>query len=152
MLLQSPGISATDQTEALPSRTPTPGPLEPSDTQSFNREWLRCRQWILDALDQTQGFYNEEEVILRVLRGEAQLWPFEQSAIVTTLKPSARGQVLWLWLGGGDLAEIRDRGVPGCIDWAKRMFHVKYAMYAGRPGWIRALGFKEISRTGMMEV
>ena len=147
-----PGTSATEATDHSRSLTLTREPLGLFDTQSFNREWLRCREWIQDALDRTRGFYTEFDVLKRLIEGKAQFWPGRESAIVTQITPQQNFQVLWFFLAGGKLEELRDEMQPACIDWAKRNYDVKYAMFGGRAGWLRALGYEEYSRTGIKEV
>tara|TARA_R100001086_G_C11790339_1_gene246014 strand:+ start:655 stop:930 length:276 start_codon:yes stop_codon:yes gene_type:complete len=91
---------------------------------------------------------------MRLIRGEAQFWPGRNSAIITQISHHGDGDIptLWFFLAGGELAELRDEMQPRCIDWAKRNFNVRYAMFGGRAGWMRALGYEEYSRTGIKEV
>ena len=59
-------------------------PLDPTST-SFSANADRCRKWIVDALRYAHNSHTYEQVIDIVKRGDAQLWAFRDSAIVTEI-------------------------------------------------------------------
>lgn len=108
--------------------TPLPKVLE---------EWLRCRQWVLSALEVAGGTHNEEDVLSWILTGRAQFWPGKKSAIVTEVETYPRAKVLNFWLAGGDLDEVKAMQGP-ILKWGRKAGCTK-ATACGRFGWERVL-------------
>lgn len=133
-----------------PLPIPTPAAHDPTSTASFNEAWRQARPNILRALERGEaaGLYEEADILAMVLRGNAWLWLHGDSAVVVqiTIWPRAKG-LLYL-LAGGRLQDMREIE-PVIEAWAKRWFGVTFSEYHGRPGWLRAMGFREVSRTGV---
>lgn len=101
-------------------------------------EWLRCRAWIVPALEDT----TEQELTEKLELGWAQLWPGERAAMVTycTRNPAR----LHVWLAGGELSELLAM-IPGVAAWGRAM-GCDWATIHGRKGWARLLsghGFED---------
>jgi hypothetical protein len=95
-------------------------------------EWNIARQWIIPALEPED---SENDVVVRLLEGSAQLWLGEASAMITEVVREPR--TLHVWLAGGDLEEVVSF-TPGIAAWG-RMMGCKSATIDGRKGWLRAL-------------
>lgn len=100
-------------------------------------EWLRCREWIIPALEYAGGTHTEEDVLGAVLGNRAHLWPGKNSAIVTEIETYPRVKVINFWLVGGDLEEVKEMQGP-ILKWAKKI-GCSRAAACGRRGWERVL-------------
>ena len=109
--------------------TPLPKVLE---------DWIRCRDWVLPALEYAGGTHKEEDVLGAILGNRAQFWPGKMSAIVTEIETYPRMKVINFWLVGGDLKEVREMQTP-ILKWARRAGCTR-ATACGRKGWERVLG------------
>jgi hypothetical protein len=114
------------------------------------RVWLETqfeRVWpfLKPAVDRTEGAQNQYTVRAAIMEKKAQLWPLQNSAIVTEIITHPTGLVsMVFWLAGGDLDELLG-AVPGIEAWAKKM-GCKRIEINGRRGWLRALdGFAATS-------
>ena len=96
----------------------------------------RCQGWLTEALD--EELFTWEDVVRRVLAGQAMLWPGKNCAIVTTdeIYPSGE-RVLQTWLAGGDMAEILQMA-PG-IEALARLRGCTASLIEGRKGWIKTM-------------
>lgn len=98
------------------------------------------REFLLPAIERTNGTHTEDDVLSGLITGQFKLWPLERSAGITEfviyqdmLRGVPRMKVLNVFLAGGDLAEIvaytpvlESFGIKnGC----SRM------TFGGRPGW-----------------
>ena len=97
--------------------------------------WIRCRSWLLAALD--PGCGSEADLLADLATGAAQLWPGEAAALVTQYLADERGACLHIWLAGGDLAEILAMRV-GVETWARARGCTRVTI-EGRRGWTRLL-------------
>ena len=95
-------------------------------------------QALADAGDR----YSLADVMAEVDAGEAHLWVFERSAVVTRFIEEPAGRTFFYWLAGGDLDEIKQHE-PRMAQWAKAQ-GCNRKMLAGRAGWQRALGWKRV--------
>ena len=80
-------------------------PLDPT-SMSFSANADRCRKWIVDALRYAHNSHTYEQVIDIVKRGDAQLWAFRDSAIVTEIIDYPQRRTLRFWLAGGNLKTL----------------------------------------------
>lgn len=107
-------------------------------------EFERCASYIQDALDRDIGTHELSDVWDCIADGRAQLWPYQNSAIVTVWQPYPRKTVLRYWLCGGELKECV-AAEPVINAWAKEG-GADIAAVSGRDGWMRALpGYKKIA-------
>jgi hypothetical protein len=99
--------------------------------------WSRAREHLLDAIEQTNGTHNEDDVLLMLLNGThgSKLWLFEKSALITEFINFPRLKALNVWLVGGDLDELRTVE-PQLIEYAKQNQCIRISG-GGRFGWSR---------------
>jgi hypothetical protein len=109
-------------------------------------DWDRVVPHIEAALAQGGSFHDLQEVVARMVSGEARLMVGQRSAgvIETWDYPRSGKKALHVWLAGGEMAELvgpmaadleRVARAEGCTD----------MLITGRRGWERALapaGFK----------
>lgn len=99
---------------------------------------------ILRAL-RVAGTHTAEDIALGVEEGRFQLWPGEESAIVTELLRTPLRLTLHFFLAGGNLIELRAM-MPGILAWGKAQ-GCTHASLIGRFGWLRSFvrdfGFTE---------
>lgn len=100
-------------------------------------ELERCRKWIEDALEYGGGTHTYEDVVEMIIQGRMQLWPAENSCIVTEITVYPRKKVLHVFLGGGELNEILGMH-ESVVQWAKDHGCSSLTM-TGRKGWVKAL-------------
>jgi hypothetical protein len=103
-------------------------------------DWSR---WIQSALDHGGNRYTLENVAAEIEAGEAHLWRFDKSAVVTRFLDEPAGRTLLYWLAGGDLNEIIQME-PHMTAWGQSQGCTR-KMLVGRAGWQRALGWKRTS-------
>ena len=53
------------------------------DLYNWHTEWLRCKQYIEDAVNIDNVGYNIDDVEENIANGTFQLWPGKESAVVT---------------------------------------------------------------------
>ena len=97
----------------------------------------RCEPWISAALQYSGGTHEVVDVFDGILEGRMQLWPAENSCLVTEILAYPRKKVLHIFLAGGDLDEITGMH-QDVIAWAKGQGCSGLTL-AGRPGWKKAL-------------
>lgn len=103
-------------------------------------QWADVRAWIQPALDHGGNRYAFEDVVAEIEAGEAHLWAFERSAVVTRFLDEPAGRTLLYWLAGGDLNEIIQME-PHMTAWGQSHGCTR-KMLVGRAGWQRALNWK----------
>jgi hypothetical protein len=114
---------------------------------SFEAAWTRSAPWLEAALAHA-GTHRLADVRDMVLRGEAQLWVGERSAIVTLIEDDPCERRLLVWLGGGDLKDLLGELRQPIEAWA-RSRGCRRVLMVGRPGWERALaphGYAPLAR------
>lgn len=114
--------------------TAQPRLIAPSDT-SFSAEWIRWSGALSKALERDR--YDLEDVLERLLIGDAQLWVCDDAAVVTEIAIYPRRKMLRAWLAAGTYEGIRrieDRVIP----WAKE-YGCDGIEIIGRLGWRRRL-------------
>lgn len=110
----------------------------------FSRTW----PWLDAALNTSPLRTHEREHVLEALRsGEAQLWPTPNSVCLTEVKTFPTGlRVLFGWLAGGDLAEVKAT-TKALEDYAHKI-GCDAAAVQGRRGWLRAFdGYEDAGTT-----
>lgn len=81
-------------------------------------------------------------MLAEVDSGDAHLWVFESSIVVTRFVEEPAGRTLLYWLAGGDLNEIKEME-PHMSAWGQSQGCTR-KMLVGRAGWQRALGWKRV--------
>ncbi len=62
----------------------------------------------MPALEYTNGTHTEDDVIIMILAGKLKLWEGQRSAMLTEFSQFPRMKVLNVFIGGGDLDELRE--------------------------------------------
>lgn len=108
-------------------------------------EWLRCRPWIVEALEYGRGRYTIEGVEKGIEERRYRFFSSPNAAVVVQIAEYETGEkVLCYFLGGGDLNELKYTIHPAVSAWAKSLGCTSETI-VGRGGWVRAvadLGFK----------
>jgi hypothetical protein len=129
--------------------------LNPDGTMpEWAEQFVRCSKWIEDALKYSAGTHDIVDVLDAVATNRMQLWPGEQSAVVTEIMVYPRKKMLHVSLAGGNLKEISVMA-PSIIDFAKHI-EADGITIAGRRGWertfVRDLNFKPLYYWMHMEI
>jgi hypothetical protein len=83
--------------------------------------------------------------------GDAQFWPFHDSAIVTEIVSYPNRRILRFWLAGGNLKTLL-RAEPEIVEWSKQ-YACKGVEINGRKGWEKVLNnYKPSSITLVKEI
>lgn len=98
-------------------------------------ELHRCRHWIEEALEYSQGTHTFNDVASGVLSGSFQLWPSANSVIVTEIVVYPQLKDLHFFLAGGNLDELQ--GMTPVIEGWGASVGCKRVSLAGRKGWER---------------
>ncbi|HZH26793.1 MAG TPA: hypothetical protein VEY95_06370 [Azospirillaceae bacterium] len=116
----------------------------------MDAEWARCGRWLAAALAHAGDTHTLDDVRAQVERGEAQFWPGRTAVLVTELVDYPRLKACRVWLGGGELEEIKEM-VRSVAVWAKAQGCARLEVL-GRPGWVRAIGGRRLAAYSIMEV
>jgi hypothetical protein len=106
---------------------------------SFEEQWTRCEPWLAAALERYPTA-TLNDVKARVLAATAQFWPRPDAAAVTEIVTYDRAKVCRVWLAGGNLRTIV-AAQPEVEAWARGIGCTGMEII-GRPGWERALGYR----------
>jgi hypothetical protein len=93
----------------------------------------RLRHHVEAALEYSGGTHGIEDIAEGLKSGRFQLWPADNSVIVTEIIVYPRLKNLHFFLAGGDLDEIRLMQ-PLVESWGKSMGCTRVSL-AGRKGW-----------------
>lgn len=101
--------------------------------------WIKAREYLIPAIEQTKGTHNEDDIIRGLILGKYKLWLGDRSAIVTEFVEydSGKMKTLHWFLVGGDMAELLEIK-PKIEEWAKSQ-GCKRVSCAGRKGWEKVL-------------
>jgi hypothetical protein len=116
----------------------------------LHKEVLRVRPFLQPALDLGNNTHDYVHIVNGILNGTLQLWPTENSALVTEFHNYPNKKYLHIFIAGGDLDEIR--GVhPDLVSFAKAT-KCDGLTLNGRPGWIKALADLGFASDGLRYV
>jgi hypothetical protein len=104
---------------------------------SLDKEWERCKGYILDALAYANHSHSLDDVKQSVEAGTAQFMPLDKSAIVTEIVDYPKKSVCRIWLAGGDMDELI-QAEKHIARWAKSI-GCHGLEIIGRKGWQRVL-------------
>ncbi|MEQ8736693.1 MAG: hypothetical protein RIC29_17355 [Rhodospirillaceae bacterium] len=113
-------------------------------------EWVRCRDWLAPALERSQRFFSEADVIDGLVRGEYFLRGGAASAIVYTLSEYPMASAMVFLLAGGALDDIA--GLEADLIKKARELGCDRVEFCGRRGWTRALGYTEAFCIGIKDI
>jgi hypothetical protein len=105
-------------------------------------EFLRVKQWLMEALDYNGGDQSIKDVWDRLLSGEYVLITSHNAAIVLEPVEHPQRKLLNFFLAGGDLDELltMEEVIEG---YARQQGYAALTVF-GRRGWLRQLkGYKE---------
>lgn len=105
-------------------------------------EFERCWPWLAAANVRGGEQYTKADIWEGIESGHFTLWAGERSAVLTELRAFPRETVCLIFLGGGDLDELRslEQRVAG---WSQGQ-GITRLQILGRRGWLRALeGYEE---------
>ena len=71
------------------------------DLYNWHTEWLRCKQYIEDAVNIDNVGYNIDDVEENIANGTFQLWPGKESAVVTFVAQYPKKSILSIIFSGG---------------------------------------------------
>lgn len=111
------------------------------------------RERLEAALAYGGGTHTVEDVHAAIRAGAMQIWPGDNSVVVTEIISYPQKKVLHIFLAGGVLAELRDME-PSVAQFA-RLNDCAGVSIAGRAGWTKALadlGYRETLRSLYKEV
>jgi hypothetical protein len=99
-------------------------------------EFIRCREWIENALEYSNGTFNIIDIIEGVSNGELHLWQNNTAAVITQITLYPRKKVIHAFLAGGDVFGVREleRQV---VSWGKKQGCHAITL-VGRPGWSKS--------------
>lgn len=102
--------------------------------------WSKCREYLLPAIERTNGTHDEDDILRGLILGRYKLWPGKNSAIVTEFIEYDSGKMKSLnwFLVGGDMDELVNSMKPAIEQWAKSQ-GCKRVSCAGRKGWEKVL-------------
>jgi len=117
---------------------------------NMDAEWARCGPWLAAALAHAGDTHTLDDVRALVERGEAQFWPGRAAALVTELVDYPRLKACRIWLGGGELEELKMMR-SSVAAWAQAQGCARIEVM-GRPGWARVFGGRQLAAFAIMEV
>lgn len=95
----------------------------------------RCRPWIAAALEYAGGTHTLQDIEDGIRAGQFLLWPGERGCLVTEIIDFPRKRVLNVWLGGGDMDQLKD--MHDSVVAFARYAGCASVTITGRPGWAR---------------
>lgn len=101
------------------------------------REFDRCWPWLESALRHGGDRHTRETIWQGIVTGQFQFWPAERAAGVSHVIVYPTGNVLRIWLVGGELDEVL-AAEPAIGAWAKAVGCVDMEI-VGRQGWVKVL-------------
>ena len=103
----------------------------------FHKEVLRVRPFLEPALNYSGNTHDYVHIVNGVLSGALQLWPTENSALITEFHNFPNKRMLHIFLAGGDLEEIKSLH-DEVVNFAKAA-GCNGLTLTGRAGWVKAL-------------
>jgi hypothetical protein len=116
----------------------------------LHKEVLRVRPFIEPALKYGGDTHDYVHIVNGVISGVLQLWPTENSALVTEFHTFPKKKFLHIFLAGGDLQEIRAMH-DDVVQFAKDCKCDGISLN-GRPGWVKALADLGFGANGLRYV
>ena len=100
--------------------------------------WQKARPILEPALEEAKGTHTIDDVCLMVGKGHFTLWVGEKSAMLTEFVTFPRMKALNVFIGGGDLSELRKMEDEQLGPFAKQQGCSRITG-AGRKGWTKTL-------------
>jgi len=102
---------------------------------SDEEDLTKLRHHVEAALEYSGGTHGIEDIAEGLKKGRFQLWPADDSVVVTEIIVYPRLKNLHFFLAGGDLDELRLMR-PLIESWGKSMGCTRVSL-AGREGWAK---------------
>jgi hypothetical protein len=103
-------------------------------------EWVEkfkeCEKFIADALEYCNGTHDLQDVADQIARGELQLWPANETALVSQIITYPKRKSIHIFLAGGNIDELINME-ESVFTWAK-MQGCDMLTFSGRLGWSRS--------------
>jgi hypothetical protein len=99
-------------------------------------EFKRCRQWLEDALEYSNGTFNIIDIADGVAMGDLHLWPAKDAAVITQITVYPRKKVIHCFLAGGNMETIIELE-KDVVRWGKSQ-GCQAITLVGRPGWAKS--------------
>lgn len=99
-------------------------------------EFVRLAPHIAAALQYSQGTHSLEDVLAQIATGELQLWPSNDTVVITQIITFPQKKTLHVFLAGGNQEELKWLD-PYVVKWAKEQGCTALT-FTGRPGWARS--------------
>ena len=99
--------------------------------------WSRHREQLLKALEVSEGFYCERDIVDGLILGDYRFFEGERSAIVANVHEYPRCKSVNIFLAAGELDELiaMEKDV---IEWGRAQ-GCDRVEWAGRRGWLKKL-------------
>lgn len=105
-------------------------------TPNWAIQFRRLQPHIEAALEYSQGTHTADDVLEQISTGELQLWPGQDSVVITQIITYPRKKVLHIFLAGGNQKELKEMD-PYVVQWAKDQGCTALT-FTGRLGWARS--------------
>ena len=129
----------------------------PENVVRLVRDFDRCRPWIEKALTYAEGIYDTEDVLLRLLKGEAELWPAENCFVITEMVQYPQARLMNFFLAGGETGSMEElERMLSSLEGFARDHKCDAVTLSGRPGWMKSFlassGYRRQSVTMVKEL
>jgi len=99
-------------------------------------KFKECEKFIADALEYCNGTHDLQDVADQIARGELQLWPANETALVSQIITYPKRKAIHIFLAGGNIDELINME-ESVFTWAK-MQGCDMLTFSGRLGWSRS--------------
>lgn len=99
-------------------------------------KFKECEKYIADALEYCNGTHDLQDVADQIARGELQLWPANETALVSQIITYPKRKAIHIFLAGGNIDELINME-ESVFTWAK-MQGCDMLTFSGRLGWSRS--------------
>lgn len=103
-------------------------------------EWAvkfkECEKYIRDALEYCNGTHELQDVADQISKGELQLWPARETALVSQLINYPKRKSIHIFLAGGNIDELINME-ESVFSWARSQ-GCDMLTFSGRIGWSRS--------------
>ena len=99
-------------------------------------KFKECEKFIADALEYCNGTHDLQDVADQIARGELQLCPANETALVSQIITYPKRKAIHIFLAGGNIDELINME-ESVFTWAK-MQGCDMLTFSGRLGWSRS--------------
>lgn len=129
----------------------------PDEVARLVRDFVRCGEWVQNALEYAEGTHTAEDVLLSLLDGERQFWPGERCFVITEIAHYPRKRILNYFLAGGERGSSAELNkMLASLEAFAHAAGCNAVTLTGRPGWLRSFlqveGYRRVSVTMAKEL